>query len=140
MPSPQRSTRGSSILQQALNAWVPYTFPMERFALLHESLIEAGANPDVMNHLLGALERWTAQERIDILDQRWGGIANGTPIQAQEVEVERDELMRVYAVIGFYNVPRVFVFLYVHAYLWKVVMELGPYEVLKGIVDDLDPR
>jgi esterase/lipase superfamily enzyme len=133
--SPERS---AEILQRALNAWGLYTVPYERYALLNEALTNSSA--DVKNHLWGSLERYIQEERMVILAQHWNGIENGTPQEAEFVTVSPEMVRRVQGIIGFYNVNRLFLFLYVHAYLWHRVLKTGPLDVLNMLVDELDPR
>ena len=130
--------RSTDALQRALNAWGVYTHTYERFALLNESL--ADSNPEVLTHFHGSLERYIQQERMYLLEKHWGGLENGTPAQAEEVNVPADIMVRVNGIVGHYGIPRVFLFLYVHAYLWSKVMKTGPLEVLNDLLDELDPR
>ena len=128
----------TNILQRALNAWGLYTHTYERFALLNESLSDS--TPEVLTHFHASLERYIQQERMYLLEKHWGGLGTATPAQAEEINVPAYLMVQVNGIVNHYGIPRVFLFLYVHAYLWSKVMKTGPLEVLNDLVDELDPR
>lgn len=128
----------TDILQRALNAWGLYTEVYARYALLNASLAES--SPTVRDMFLGSLERYVQEERMRMLGGHWGGLETGTPAQAEEIAVPPAIMVRVNGIVGHYRVNRVFLFLYVHAYLWSKVMKTGPLGVLDDLVDELDPR
>lgn len=131
----------AEILQRALNAWGLYTKTYERYALLNEALAEEGASGDVLNYFLGSLERHVQSERIRMLEKHWdGGVAEATPVQASLIAPPSQDMVRVNGIVGFYGVNRVFLFLYVHAYLWDKVLGTGPLPVLENLLDELSPR
>ena len=130
--------RSTDALQRALNAWGLYTHTYERFALLNESL--GDSTPEVLTHFHASLERYIQAERMYLLEKHWGGVDRATPAQAEQVSVPGHTMIRVNGVVNHYGVPRVFLFLYVHAYLWSKTMGTGPLEVLDDLVNQLDPR
>lgn len=128
----------AEVVQRALNAWGLYTQEYERFALLHEALI--GSSPGVYDTFLASLERWIQDERMHILESYWGDVSKATPQQAEFVTVPAATMVRLNGIVGHYGINRVFLFLYVHAYLWDRVLKGGPLGVLDDLVRELDPR
>ena len=137
---PSKKASSTEPLQQALNVWGHYTVTFERYALLHEILVDLDYEADTMTYFLGSLERHVQAQRIKALDEHWGGLDNGTPEQAEQVMLPSEEMMKLHGVTSFFGIPKAFMFLYLHAYLWKQLYGTGPYQQIKMIVDDLDPR
>lgn len=137
---PSSRERSAEILQRALDSWGHYNYVMERYGLLHESLVAMETGLDVMNYLLGSLERFIQEDRVSLLDRHWGGIANATLEQSWEVELPGETMRRLHAIVGFYGVNRCFLFLYIHAYLYQVVGLNGPLKELDALINELDPH
>lgn len=137
---PSRTERSTEAMQQALNIWGHYTDTFERYALLYEVLADLEDEADTMTYFLGSLERHVQAQRIKHLAEHWGGLENGTPVQAEQITLPHDEMLKLHGVTGFWGIPKAFMFLYLHAYLWKVLYGTGPYNQLKEIVSGLDPR
>lgn len=123
-------------MQQALDAW---DFPVLRsYAQLYDDLVKTEADQGAVDYLLGSLERYVQGERILILRDAWGPLDKATPEQAADVTVPREEMIEVTGLQGFYGVPRTFLFLYVHAYLFFATGgDSTPLTKMRKIIDQI---
>lgn len=127
----------TDIIQRALNILGDSNITLERFALLHESLIEFEAGAEVMNYFYGTLERYVADDRLKAITHLVGDLAMAKPTDVVRFEVPGEEMKRLYGIVGFHGVPRVFLFLYTHTYLDFEIHGTDTINRFRLLVDEL---
>lgn len=135
--------KSDEILATALSVWSGYDSIYEHFYYVMEA--STGENfGRTRHHLYAAIESWTAEQRLEVirayLEVRCGGLDNAGPADVEPFQVPISKLTQINGIVGFYKVPRAFIHLYVHAFLFKALGLEGPLDLLDGFIDDLSPQ
>lgn len=124
---------GRDVLDRAFQAIYGMDALVDNYALTYANLGHCVEMREAELHLLTSLERYIAQTRVQ-LAEKFG------PFTADQLDVGTQKMMQLNGLVGLFNIPRTFIWLYLHVHLYALVFENAEYlDRFEALLVDVTP-
>lgn len=132
--------RSTEFMLNSLTVWDRYAGPLASYGEVYHHLITENDTAEAQSYLLGSVERYVQSYRLSTLAAHWGTVEDLTSEYISRFELNPAESINLNGLVGHHNIPRTFIFVYLHA---KLLNELGheaPWVQIQAMVEELEPR
>lgn len=126
---------GEQVMNQAFGALYGMDALVDNYSLTYSNLDH---NPDMEEakmYLLASLERYIARMRLTLVAR------NIEKLEGINWDIPAEAMFRLNGIVGFYSVPRTFLWLYIHAHLYALISDNTDYlDRFDALVVELQPE